>query len=424
MRKVLSVSYSDLAGGAAKAAYRLHCALNRTTTTSSSNQTTKSQMLVMEKVTNDWTVVRNPNKGHRNLSLLRKHLAIMMAKKLLKIQSSTLPSISLLPSNMDTVLNQWHADLVHLHWIGYEMLSISNIGKIKKPLVWTLHDMWPFCGAEHYSISDMRWRDGYTKENRPTSERGIDLNRLVWKEKLKKWKVPINIVTPSNWLADCVRKSFLMKDWPVRVIHNPIDTDVYKPIDKKTARDLLGFPRDKHILLFGSAYGASDPRKGFSYLKEALDILQNKKALPKLEIVVLGSSEPKKPFDLGFPVRYMSYLYDDISLNILYSSADITVIPSTIDNLPNMAVETLASGTPVVAFSAGGLPDLIKHEKTGYLAKPFNAKDMADGIELILKNQEYHRELSKNAREYAVKIFSYDNIAKQYINLYEDILLS
>ena len=183
------------------------------------------------------------------------------------------------------------------------MLSIKDLSLINKPLVWTLHDMWPICGAEHVSF-DMRWRDGYTASNRPNHESGFDLNRWTWNRKFRHWKHPIQIVTPSRWLASCVRESCLMKDWPVTVIPNCLDTERWKPIKRDLARDLLGLPRYVQFVMFG-AYGAganASFHKGFDLLISSLEYL--KKKINGLELIVFGQSEPKSPPDFGLPVRY------------------------------------------------------------------------------------------------------------------------
>ena len=148
-----------------------------------------------------------------------------------------------------------------------QVLSIRDIALINKPLVWTLHDMWPICGAEHVSF-DMRWRDGYLACNRPMDESGFDLNRWTWERKCKYWKLPIQIVTPSRWLSSCVRESYLMNDWPVTVIPNCLDINRWQPIDQDLARDLLGLPKNVPFILFG-AYGSganASFHKGFDLL--------------------------------------------------------------------------------------------------------------------------------------------------------------
>jgi len=315
-------------------------------------------------------------------------------------------------------LNQAGADVIHLQWVQGEMMSIADIGRLQQPVVWTLHDMWGFCGAEHYT-EDFRWRDGYLRNNRPSHESGFDLNRWTWRRKMKLWRLPMHIVTPSHWLADCVRQSVMMRNWPVSVIHNAIDTEAWRPIDKALARRILRLPTDVPLLLFGAIFGTRAPRKGFDLLRNALDHLRGE--LPGLELVIVGQLAPRESMNLGFPIHYTGHLHDDVSLNLFYSAADAVIVPSRQDNLPNSGVEALACGTPVVAFNTGGLPDIVEHEKTGYLARPFDTLDLASGIRWVLDGVERRLSLSTESRKAAVARFSYPVIAEQYLQLYKSV---
>jgi glycosyltransferase involved in cell wall biosynthesis len=324
-----------------------------------------------------------------------------------------------LPSNWVKLINNSDADIVNLHWIQRETMSIKDISKIKKPIVWTLHDMWAFCGAEHHT-NDNRWRDGYYSNNRPNYESGFDLNRWTWNRKKKYWKTPIQIVTPSAWLAKCVSESALMKNWPVSVIPNPIDTDQWTPMDKKKARQLLNLSQDANLILFGAAGGEKNLHKGYDLLLSALEYVKADKKIKKIELVVFGQSKPKSQPDLGFPIHYFGHLNNDLILRTLYSAADVMVVPSRQDNLPNTAVEAQACGTPVVSFNIGGLPDIIDHQKTGYVARAFDIRDLANGIIWVLE-QGFSSKLSNNARKRAVEKFSEKKIAEHYVNIYKKL---
>ena len=297
------------------------------------------------------------------------------------------------------------------------MLSIRDIGRIQKPIVWTLHDMWAFCGAEHYT-DDHRWRDGYRRDNRPIHESGFDLNRWSWKRKCTHWQKRMHIVTPSQWLADCVRQSALMREWPVSVVPNPIDIERWKPVEKSLSRELLGLPPEVPLVLFGAMGGGRDPRKGFDLLGAVLEHLRHEPRSSGMELVVFGQREPQSPPKLGFPVHYTGHLHDDLSLCALYSSADAMVIPSRLDNLPNTGVEALACATPVIAFQTGGLQDLVDHHNTGYLAKAFDTEDLANGIAWVLAQRETGR-LSEKAREQALARFAAPLVATKYRAVYE-----
>jgi glycosyltransferase involved in cell wall biosynthesis len=405
--KVALINHSDINGGAARAAYRIHHALRR--------HDIDSTMLVNQAITCDWAVKGPAAKWEKVTAKLRANLG-GLPNKLLQTGNPILHSPAILPSRWPSRLNNSDVDLLHLHWVNYEMLSIADIGKLRKPVLWTLHDMWAFCGAEHYT-DDERWREGYTRWNRPSYESGFDLNRWTWQRKRKHWKHPMHIVTPSRWLADCVRQSALMREWPISVVPNAIDTDVWQPVDKGFARQLLHLPPDVPLLLFSAIGGTKDLRKGFDLLKSAFDHLRGQ--MPGLELIVLGQLAPKEPVGLGFPIHYTGNMHDDISLRLLYSAADALVIPSRQDNLPNTGVESLACGTPVVAFDFCGLPDIVTHQQTGYLAQAFDVVDLAQGIKWVLADRKRHSDLRVNARQDAVARFSFPVVAEQYLRVYQ-----
>ena len=407
--KGLLLNYSDVKGGAARAAYRIHHSLR--------TADVDSRMWVNIATAGDWTVDGPETKAAKAFAAVRGRAAIPLVKTL-KTRNPIIHSPAILPSNWVKRVNASDADLVHLHWVQGEMLSVADIGRIEKPIVWTLHDMWAFCGAEHYT-DEPRWRESYRRNNRPAHESGFDLNRWTWERKRKHWKRSIQIVTPSHWLANCVRESILMRDWPVSVIPNCLDIDRWKPMTQALARELLGLPTDLPLILFGAMGGGRDSRKGFDLLTCALEHLRGE--IPGLELVVFGQLAPRNPPDMGFPDHYLGHLHDDFSLRALYSAADALVVPSRQDNLPNTAVEAQACGTPVVAFNIGGLPDIVDHQRTGYLAKPFDTEDLARGIKWILEEGS-RTAIKARAREKAVRCFSSAVVSAKYINLYKVVL--
>lgn len=404
--KVIQLNHSDINGGAARAAYRIHHALRQ--------EGVDSRVWVDSSTSGDWTVRGPATKLRKGLAKLRPTIGSSMFKPVFKTGNPIIHSPAMLPSGRVDALNNSDADVLHLHWVQGEMLSIADIGRLRKPVVWTLHDMWAFCGAEHYT-EEFRWREGYRKGNRPSYESGFDLNRWTWERKRKHWQRPMRIVTPSHWLAQCVRESALMRDWPVSVIPNPIDTERWHPLEQTLARELLGLPNDVPLLLFGAIGGGQDPRKGFELLQAALQNLRGE--IPELQLVVFGQLRPKDPSDLGFPIHYTGHLHDDLSLRALYSAADAFVLPSRQDNLPNTGVESLACGTPVVAFDTCGLPDIVSHKETGYLAKAFDAEDLARGIHWVLESVSTSK-LRDKTRASAVKRFSCPSVIAEYQRIY------
>jgi glycosyltransferase involved in cell wall biosynthesis len=409
--KVSHLNYSDALGGAARAAYRIHHAVR--------GGGVDSTLLVNRAVLSDPTVVGPTTAPERLLGKARRILATPW-QSLLKGGSPGLHSPACIPSRWASRLNASAADVVHLHWINCEMMSIADIGQLTKPTVWTLHDMWAFCGAEHYT-DGQRYREGYSAANRSPHESGFDLDRWTWRRKQRHWQRPFQIVTPSRWLANCVEKSVLMGDWPVDVIPNPIDTSVWRPADKLLARQKLNLPPTAPILLFGALGGDEDPRKGFDLLRAALQQLRGRVDEPELnglELVVFGQLAPTQETSLGFPVRHTGYLHDDEKLRLLYSAADAVAVPSRLEAFGQTASEAHACGTPVVAFNTGGLADIVTHRQTGYLAKPFDVQDLAAGIEWVLAANTSGPGLGPAARERACLLWDSPVVARQYAELY------
>jgi len=409
--RVIHLNHSDIVGGAARAAYRIHHALR--------TSGLHSRMWVNDASAGDWTVEGPRSKTEKAGARIRAR-AVKPVLKTLKTGNPILHSLQVFPSAWVRRINSSDADIVHLHWVQGEMLSVRDIGRITKPIVWTLHDMWAFCGAEHFT-EDGRWREGYLRGNRPAHEAGFDLNRWTWNRKRRHWQTPIQVVTPSRWLADCVSQSALFRNWPVAVVPNTIDTDRWKPIPKAFARELLGLPAEVPLVLFGAMNGVRDPHKGFDLLQAALKQLRSAPGAKGLELAIFGQLAPKNAPDLGLPVHYVGHLHDDPSLRALYSSADVMVIPSRQDNLPNTGVESLACGTPVVGFDTCGMPDIVRHEKTGYLAKAFDTGSLAAMILRVLNHPDPVA-LSNHAREYADEVFGGNVVAKKYMEVYEDVL--
>lgn len=413
--KMLLLSQSDIIGGAARAAYRLHKALQQFGV--------ESQMKVRVKASDDWTIEGSPNAARMGLDKLRAPLGTLPFR-LQQTANTILHSGNWFPSRWARQINVSTADVVNLHWVGAETLSIEEIGRIDKPLVWTFHDMWPFCGAEHYTTDDAfaRWRTGYTSANCLPFDRGIDLDRIVWWRKHRAWKQPIHIVTPSQWLADCVSESALMRDWPVTVIPNVLDTAVYQPLERNFCRNALGLPQDKRIILFGAIGGSKDSRKGFDLLFNALESLAKQIDPKNLLFVIFGQSKPEKPIGLPMSTHWLGHVQDDVSLALLYNAADVMVVPSRQENLPQTCTEAQACGTPVVAFNCTGFPDAVEHQVTGYLAEPYLSKDLANGILWLLEDSSRLAQLRATARERAIRLWSSAVVIPQYLNLYKSVV--
>ena len=411
--KVIHLNYSDIIGGAARGAYRVHLSLRKSGV--------DSRMWVNQSVSGDFTVEIPLNKFQRTVAKVYSYL-VKLFIKILKTENLTLHSPQIFSSRWVKKINNCDADIIHLHWTQNEMLSISDISSIKKPIIWTLYDMWAFCGAEHYT-SEFRWKYGYQNRNRPTYESGFDLNLWTWRRKINNWKKPINIITPSQWLGNCVKESKLMNNWPIQVIPLPIDTDFWKPLKKNLAREALDLPKELPIVLFGAVGGGQDLRKGFDLLLASLKFLSDNQHTKNIQLVVFGQTKPKILPNLNFSIHYIGHLYDDITLRTLYSAADVMIVPSRLEAFGQTASEAQACGTPVVAFDNGGLKDIILHLQTGYLANSFDTQDLANAIIWSLE-QCKNNTINIQSRNEAIRRFSYEIVAEQYKKIYERLLFN
>ncbi|RZJ99866.1 MAG: glycosyltransferase, partial [Flavobacterium sp.] len=344
----------------------------------------------------------------------------LIINNLQKTENPYLHSGNWLPSNWSKEINSSNTDVVNLHWVAGETLSIEDISRINKPLVWTLHDMWAFCGAEHIENYDenTRWIHGYTKSNRPKNEKGIDINRYAWQRKFKNWNHHIDIITPSSWLKNCVSRSELFSKNMVSIIPNPININIFKPLNQLFCRQTLNLPLTKTIIIFGAMFGGRDPNKGFDLLIESLNKLAHYQDKENILCVIFGQEKPLILPNIPYQIVWMGHIHDDYTLALLYNAASVTVVPSRQENLPQTATEAQSCGCPVVAFNSSGLPDAVSHLKTGYLATPYDTDDMANGLSWVIKNEERLLVLKKSARERALYLWAPDVVIPKYVELY------
>ncbi len=409
--RVLTINTSDISGGAARAAYRLHNALLE--------QGIDSNMLVQSKKSDDFTVDGPDSFLRKAMVVLRPQLD-KLPVKCYRNRTKPIFSAAWLPlSGIGRRINALSPDIIHLHWIAGGMVRIEDIAKIQKPIVWSLHDMWAFTGGCHYDEGCGKYQAYCCACPALGSGKNKDLSRWIFRRKAKHFsKVKdLTINGLSKWLADCAESSHLFQGRKVVNLPNPIDTEMYKPMPKDQAKQILGLSRKKIHLLFGAMNAAVDDRKGFSELVQALKHVTGH----NIELAVFGSNEPEDAPCFPFPAQYLGRLQDDISLRILYSAADVMIVPSRQENLSNVILESLACGTPVVGFDIGGNKDMIDHLTNGYLATPFEPEDLAKGIKWIFEHPNPHT-LSHNARGKVVREFDSKVVAKKYIELYEEML--
>jgi glycosyltransferase involved in cell wall biosynthesis len=407
--KILHVSISDGGGGAAMGAYRLHRGLRQAGV--------QSEMLVLRKVTEDATV-------HRLSSLLKRwgraqrRLAARRHQRRLgdnpRVAGSGHWSLNLYNYPIASVINAFAADIVNLHWVGDNFLPISQLQKIRAPIVWTLRDMWAFSGGCHYAGDCINYQHACGNCPQLVNRAENDISAKASAAKRRAWsKLPLTVVTISEWLAECARSSTLLADKRIEVIGNPIDPTSFKPLNRETARQAFNLPLDRKLILFGAIGGTSDGRKGFRYLAEALGKLNSD---DPVELVVFGSAR-QETIDSHLPAHQAGRLHDEVSLSALYSACDVYVLPTVQEALGKTLMEALACGTPCVTFEGTGPNDIVAHQLDGYLARMKDSADLAAGIKWALA-QAWSREA---LRRRIVQRFGVERISERYVNLYKSL---
>lgn len=401
--KVLHINTSDR-GGAAKACLRLHEGLLQ--------QGVTSEVLVLHQYDQNkkgvHSFLNRPFPLWQKIRLsLQYRIDRYQKQSLLKGKSRDYEVFSFPESIYDLTSHPAYrqADLIHLHWVAGFLDYRSFFKKNKKPLVWTLHDMSPFNGGFHYRNDYLNHQKNFAR-----------LDSLIRKEKLKAFEFLKNpvIVNLSEWLHQYSGQSKAFKNYRQELIPNGIDTEVFKPLDKMTARHVLGLPSEKKLILF-VADALNNNRKGYAYLLEALQKLKNNEIL----FVAVGNGLIPEE---SLKVHHLGFISNERILALAYSAADVCVVPSLEDNLPNTVLEAMACAVPVVAFDVGGIPELILNYHTGLLAVALDSQDLADKIALLLEHPEMRAGLGKNARNLVEKSYKISIQSGKYLEIYRQLL--
>ncbi len=411
----------DIVGGAARAAYRLHKGLTL--------QNHNSIMLVRKKKSQDMSVlaldtISDEDKAEEEIfSVIQKQLINQNRTDI----SDTLFSLPYPGYDLSDTNLIRSADVINLHWVSYfqSVESIASLLSLHKPVVWTLHDQWAFTGGCHYSAGCEK----YTQQCERCPQLLDDSDRLpemILKNKLNYFDRSLVIVSPSNWLAQCTRKSTVFKNCRIEVIPNGLDIDTFRPTNKVQAKKDLSINPETTTILFG-AISHTKKRKGFQQLCKAFDYCHKSEKFAelirtgKVRIMTFGTADSLMK-EVGIPAVSFGHTNSDERLAVIYSAADFMVLPSLEDNLPNIMVECLSCGTPVIAFETGGVPDAVKHNQTGYLAATFDTDEMGSYILDMLFRPEIRKRMSSNARELAENHFSMQMQTNGYLKLFNDLI--
>lgn len=422
--EVLIINTAEQKGGAAIAASRLLHALR--------SEGVSATMLVRDRATQSPHVITADKKWRAALRFLWERIVIWLCngfsrRKLFKV------SIANTGFDITQTPEFQRADVIHLHWINQGLLSLSDIRRILlsgKRVIWTLHDMWPITGCCHHAYECLRWTDrcGHCQQlggKVPFLSGASDLSNRTYRKKLYCYAAGhIDFVACSEWLAAMARKSPLTLGHGVHTIANAIDTDFYAPSSEKEKESLRsaldtqwGIPPSASIILFAAAK-VTDPIKGFDLLFEALDrhfSTDNREA----HLFIVGAEGEAAARSLSFPHTCRGYVDDPEEMRRLFHAADVLVVASRRENLPNIIAEAKACALPVVAFGVGGIPQMIRHREDGFLAQPESPASLSEGIVFVLDHRN-PRQLADAARVDAVDHYSAHAVAQQHLQLYRE----
>ena len=404
-KKILHLNFSD-DGGAAIAVMRIHNALKQ--------NNFESKVLVAEKLNKFDDVFCNQNNFDKFIWKQKKKISRNL-KFLFKTKNKNTHTISFFNSNIFDQIDHFNPDIINIHWIGNEFISLKQISKIKTPIIWTLHDMWLYTGAEHYT-SDQRFINGYYKNNRDKLEKGFDINRWVWNRKKKYLNKNIKIISTSNWQHQNAKKSLLLKGRDVFKIPLPIDTSVWKPINKNDAKSVLGWKNDKIYFLFGFSDYA---RRNIKGLDIALNLFDKFNEANNGNCILNIFGEIDKKYISKKNINILGNINDQTKLRTIYSGSNLLLNPSRLESFGQIALEALACGLPILINQNTGTNDLILSDEMGYsleneISSNFNSLLEWFNQNCINNNQDFiHNKIKEN--------FSYSKIANEYKKLVNEI---
>lgn len=407
MLTVLHISTNDNSGGSGRSAYRVHTGLR--------DLGVRSRMIVGRKITNDNDVLPIAPAGF-NAAADR-----FFSRAMGKLSWQYL----FFPSSFRLLRHPWfrEANVIQLYNThgNYFSHTVLPLLSRRRPVVWRLSDMWPMTGHCAYSFDCERWRTGCGScpilSDPPELYR--DTTATLWK--IKQWSYShsdLTIVAPSKWIAGLAAESPLLNRFPIHIIPNGLDTTVFAPVPKQAARESLQINPSERVILF-SAESLTDRRKGGAHLQAAITRLAETEQ--NITVLMVGQNGSTIDMPASVRTRTTGRIDDDRALARIYSAADVFVLPTLAENLPNVALESMACGTPPVIFDVGGCSDAVRHMETGYLARYADAEDLARGISLLLNDDELRDRLSRRSREVAVAEYGIELQAKRFLNLYNQV---
>ncbi len=419
--KVVHVSVFDTGGGA-RAAHRLHTGLRRL-----GHESSIFADQVVDWCQDDTSVkALNPSQDFRS-RISRRTRSQQLKLDLLRYTDPLKAGYEGFTNDRgrygEEVLEQLpHCDVVNLHWIGgfIDYQAFFSKVPLHTPVVWTLHDMNAFTGGCHFDYDCGKFTRGCGACPQLGSKNENDPTRRAWIRKRKALGSVearrLHVVGVSDWISGKARRSSLLGRFPVSTINLGLDLETFAPREPVFARSALGVPENAAVVLFMAEYSGGR-RKGFHQLKQALSGMEG---MPNLFLLSVGHGKPS--VDANIPHRHLGYIGDDRLLSLVYSAADIFVMPSLQDNLPQTALQAVACGTPVVGFAVGGIPEMVRPGVTGELVQPLDVAGLRNTIADLLRDVDRREEISANCRHVALEEFSQDIQSQRYARLYKSLL--
>lgn len=416
---VVIVNTNPDKGGAARAALRLNAALLQAGA--------RSRVLAKIKGSPQVSGPAGPSGIERQDARITERLQALKVNRNRTALSDTLFSLDYPGTDVTSHDLVEGADIVNLHWVARFLSaeSVARLLQMGKRVVWTLHDMRPFTGGCHYSAGCLGYEQDCSECPQLESD-PYDISHTDLANKIDLWDSRITVVTPSRWLARKARKSRVFKNCRIETIPNAVETEIFVNSDKRAAKRRFSISEDSVTLLFG-AENHGEQRKGFSValkmfssLKDGESSLENAEGRG-LQILTFGKPDPSLE-QTGIPCTSLGYVNDDAALADAYAAADLFLLPSREDNLPNTMLEAMSCGTPVVAFHTGGMPEMIKPGQTGELAEPFDPEDLAVKVAALAADDETRRQMSEACRSLVENGYTLAHQGERYIELFEDLL--
>lgn len=417
--RIVHLATSDISGGAARSAYRLHRGLLELGE--------RSSMLVQRKASNDAAVQQSEGRRHP-LAFYGGLLQSLAIDRNRSEVSNTHFSLGWPGQDVSQHPLVQEAEVVHLHWIsGFQSSTdLARLLALGKKLVWTLHDLRPFTGGCHFSAGCEKYQAD-CRQCPQLAEDPFSLPAAVLADQVRAAaNASLAVVTPSRWLNACARRSRVFAGADIETIPYGLDTSQFQPMSQAEARRRIALPENGFLLLAGADHGA-ERRKGFHKLSEALEACAAdpafRRGIDGGEITLLCFGRPSEALKtLPLPVKSLGYIESDEGLRAIYSAADVFVLPSLEDNLPNTILESLSCGTPVAAFNVGGVPDLIEAGQTGFMAAAGDALSLSRILVNAVARPEILAAMRAACRRRVEERFSLRMQAQQYQQLYQRLL--